>query len=50
MYNDVLNVSVVCEVTIVGYADDIVVMVVAKHLVDVELYSSEAITATKKWL
>ena len=34
----------------VGYADDIALVVVAKHLEDAELYSCEAISAVKGWL
>ncbi|CAD7080109.1 unnamed protein product [Hermetia illucens] len=49
MYNDVLN-PLPEEATVVGYADDIALVVVAKHLEDAELYSSEAISAVKCWL
>ncbi|CAD7081162.1 unnamed protein product [Hermetia illucens] len=50
MYNDVLNLPLPEEATVVGYADDIALVVVAKHLEDAELYSSEAISAVKCWL
>lgn len=32
-----------------GYADDIRLVVVAKHLEDAELYSSEPISIVKAW-
>lgn len=47
MYNYVLKVSVITA-TMVGYG--IVVIIIGKHLADVELYSSEVNTAIKNWL
>lgn len=44
MYN---GIPIVSGVTIVGYADDTEVIVLTKHLEDVELSSSVTIT---KWL
>lgn len=47
LYNNVLKVPVASEAIIVGYIDDIGMIVVAKYLADVELYSSEATTVIK---
>ncbi|CAD7084818.1 unnamed protein product [Hermetia illucens] len=43
MYNDILNLNLPEEATMVGCAD-------GKHLEDAELYSCEAISAVKGWL
>lgn len=45
IYANVLNVPVSREVTIARYGDGIVAIVVEKHPTDVELHSSEIITA-----
>lgn len=41
------NFLVVNEATIMGYADDTAIIVVTKHLADMELYLFEAITAIR---
>lgn len=50
MYNYVLKVSVISTATMVGYSGGIDVIIIGKHLADVELYSSEVNTAKKNWL
>lgn len=50
MYSDVRNFPVPKKATVVGYDDDIVLVVAAKHLDDVGLCSSEAISVVKLWL
>lgn len=50
MYNDVLNVQIPKEVTVVGYVNDIALFVVAKHFEDAEMYSCGAISAVRIWL
>lgn len=43
MYNDVLNIKVAREATVMGYAGDVAKIVIGNYLADVELYSSEAL-------
>lgn len=50
LYNDVLNTTIPSEATIIGFADDIAVVVVAKHLDEVEMYARESIKQIKEWL
>ncbi|CAD7084849.1 unnamed protein product [Hermetia illucens] len=50
MYNDVFKLPFSEEATVVGCADDIALVVIAKHLEDAELYSSEAISVVKAWV
>lgn len=45
MYNGVLSLRAPEEITVVDYAGDIALVVVAKHLEDAELYSNKAIGA-----
>lgn len=48
MYNKVLDEPVVTEATIRGHADEIAVIMITKHLVDMELHSSNTVTARKE--
>ena len=50
MYNGVLVLPVPKEATIIGFADDLAVVVVAKQPEDVEMYANETISAIKAWL
>lgn len=45
MHNDVFNITALEEAKVVGYADEIALAVVTKHLEDAELYSCETISA-----
>ena len=50
MYNGVLALPVPEGTTIVGFADDLAVVVAAKHPEDVEVYATETVRAVKSWL
>lgn len=50
MYNDVLTLEFSPESTIVGFADDIALVVMARHLKEVELYANEAVNKISSWL
>ena len=50
MYNRVLSIGLPEGVTIVRYADDVILVVVAKHITTVERKCSEPIQAVQKWL
>lgn len=50
MYDGIFKISKPEGVSIVGYADDIAIVVVAKHLVDVARMCSETIASVKTWL
>lgn len=49
-YNEVLNLFVLGETTMVNYPDDIALVMAAKHLEGAGLYSSETIGAVKTCL
>lgn len=50
MYNDVLNLRLPDGATVVGFADDIAVVVTAKHIDEVECIANEAVLEIRKWL
>ena len=50
MYDGVLGLRVPEETTLIGFADDLAVVAIAKHPEDVELYANEAIHTIKSWL
>lgn len=50
MYNGVLELTLPDNVQIVGFADDIAILVKSKHLYEVELLANEAIATISSWL
>ena len=50
MYDGVLRLKVPEEAKIIGFADDIAVVVQARNLEDVQLYTNETIRTIKLWL
>ncbi|KAH8306055.1 hypothetical protein KR059_003820, partial [Drosophila kikkawai] len=50
MYNGVLNLPLSSNTTIVGFADDVALVVVAKELADAETAANSAIRAVESWL
>lgn len=50
MYNDILNVRVPNGATVIGFADDIAIVVVAKSIEEIEVVANEAISALGVWL
>ena len=50
MYNGFLSIELPEGVTIVGYADDVIIVLVAKHIINVERKCSEPIELVQKWL
>lgn len=50
MYDGVLRLELPGRVQIVGFADDIAVVVVAKHISDIEATANEAIRRINSWL
>lgn len=50
MYDHVLRLSLPREAKIVGFADDIAVVTVAKHIADVENITNIAVAQIKRWL
>ncbi|CAD7093684.1 unnamed protein product [Hermetia illucens] len=50
MYDGVLGLRVPEETTLIGFADDLAVVAIAKHPENVELYANEAIHTIKSWL
>lgn len=50
MYNDVLNLSISEEDTVVDFADNIALVEVAKYREDAKLYSCKTIIAVNAWL
>ncbi|CAD7086205.1 unnamed protein product [Hermetia illucens] len=50
MYNGVLTLRLPSGVTTIGFADDIGVTIVAKHLDEIEIYANEAIWEINSWL
>lgn len=50
MYNRMIVFSVQEEATIIGFTDDLAVLVAAKDLDDVEVYATQMVKATKTWL
>ena len=50
MYNAVLSIRLPEGVTIVGHADHVILVVVAKHIITVERKCSEPIQSVQKWL
>nr|XP_041632162.1 uncharacterized protein LOC121502542 [Drosophila kikkawai] len=50
MYNGVLNLPLSSNTTIVGFADDVALVVVAKELADAEMAANSAIRAVESWL
>lgn len=50
MYDGVLKLELPKDATLVGYADDIALVVVGKQIVDVELTCNDAVTRIQRWL
>lgn len=50
MYNDVLNLSISEEDTVVDFADNIALVEVAKYREDAKLYSCKTIITINAWL
>ena len=50
MYDRVLRLNLPDETKIVGFADDIVIVVTAKYLDEVELIANESIATVKNWI
>lgn len=50
MYNDILNVRVPNGATVIGFADDIAIVVVAKSIEEIEVVANEAISVIESWL
>lgn len=50
MYNDILNVKVPNGATIIGFADDIAIVIVAKSTQEIEVVANEAVSAVGAWL
>ncbi len=50
MYNNVLNLQIPDGVEIIGFADDIAIVVSAKHLDEIEMVANETISIVKNWL
>jgi len=50
MYDRVLKLNLPDEAKIVGFADDIVITVTAKHLYEIKLIANESIAIVKKWI
>lgn len=50
MYNGVLKLTLPDSVQIVGFADDIAILVKSKHLYEVEFLANEAIATVSSWL
>lgn len=50
MYNGVLELTIPDGVEIVGFADDIAILVKSKHLDEIEMLANEAIASVSSWL
>lgn len=50
MYNDVLELDIPEEASIIGFADDIAIVVCARFLDEVEMYANDTIRIIKSWL
>lgn len=50
MYNDILNVKIPHGATVIGFADDIAIVIVAKTIQEIEVAANEAVTAVGAWL
>lgn len=50
MHNGVLALPVLENTAIVGFADDLTVVVTAKPSEDVEVYTTETVQVVKSWL
>lgn len=50
MYNGIFDLQLPEEATVVGFADDIALLIRARFLDEVQLYANEAISTIKKWL
>jgi hypothetical protein len=50
MYNDVLKLRIPDQAKIIGYADYIAIVVVAKYIEEIEVVSNEAISRVREWL
>ena len=50
MYDRVLRLNLPEEAKIVGFADDIVIVVTAKYLDEIEMIANESIAMVKKWI
>ena len=50
MYNDVLKLTLPREAKIVGFSNNIAVVVTARDKIDVEFYAYEAIEMIDNWL
>lgn len=50
MYDGVLRVNLPQEAKIIGFADDIVITVSAKHLEEIECMARESVDSVRKWI
>ena len=50
MYDRILRLPVPRNVKVIGFADDIAVIVVAKHIQEVEIAANDAIILIRRWL
>lgn len=50
MYDKVLRLKLPSEAKIIGFADDIVIAVTAKHLYEIEAIASKSIATVKTWI
>lgn len=49
MYNEVLVLPIAKEATIVGFTENLAVVVATMHPEDVDVYAAEAVRAVKTW-